>query len=1049
MEFEEKQGKASKNQSNEYKYHAFISYRHADNKEQGRQWATWLHQAIETYDVPADLVGKKNAQGNIIPARIFPIFRDEEELPAHADLGASIVSALEQTNLLIVLCSPRAVASTYVAEEIDYFKKLGHSDRIIAAMIDGEPNSSWDQGKQALGFTNEDECFPLPLQYVYDVKGQPTDKHAEPIAADFRINNNGKPEQGFTTPAAYREYLTAKNASGSKKLDNKSIEKMVAAYQQQLHLMLLKIIAGILGVPLGELTQRDKEYQLEQERLKARRLRQWLGVVVILGILAVIAGTFAYFQKEKANEATRVSIANQLELESNYYNELALKMLNEGDPHSATLLALKALPGSYGKLRPMISKVQKTLLTAYIQAKNTDVLYSNDKGWRKLISHYSYIDAENVSVIAFDHLGLSKKTISIINHDSKDEYELEGELISLKGNNLLLKTEDGISLVDVISRKRMLSKSRVRIGALSSNENFVAVLEGVNIYVYEFRKSDEPIAKINAFIPEATRRSYGNSSKHRTVSFLEFSNNSDAVIFANVNPSTPRGLKTNRSSYTTGFNSGFVKIVDFRTNRILVELEHKSSISGAVLSDFNKFLATKEGDSVNVFNMSKETKFSHQHLNNITFVAFNSDAKFGIIKYLATAATDNNVSIINLAKKSFKCKSLTHSDAVIGMQFSADNSTLITTSLDTISLWNVKKCELITQYHISNTHGLNDEFVSAFMNENGELIVASMHSVKKWNIYKTGLNAFTYVANKDNKEWEIHDKNLSVNKKSSNNKRFFAENLRNSVSVYDDKSKGSYTIKLENYYRNELFFTPDSEKLLILKGETLVIHDLISRNNNIKKYPKWAQLNYLPSINSVRVSTNTEIITFDIDTGIEVKSTVPIESPLGLSDINDDAQIEYSADGSIVAIGNDPYSISIIDFDTKKVIWSVTTNNPVYKFLLLPDNRIITLEFANGSMGDEGAVDIVLYEEGIEKELIKTTVNSNISRYFFYSDGFLYVSEKLDNKTRIFALPELGENLIKEIYDDLKKNECKYLPFIKKLNFPTLSGQDLSALSCS
>ena len=282
-----------------YKYHAFISYRHADNKVHGRQWATWLHQAIETYDVPKDLVGKKNGRGDVIPARIYPIFRDEEELPAHADLGTSIVGALEQTNLLVVLCSPRAVASTYVADEIDYFKKLGGSDRIIAAMIDGEPNTSWDDSKLKLGFTKEDECFPLPLQFEYDQDGNPTEKHAEPIAADFRINNDGKPEQGFTTPAAYREHLKK-----TTKLDNKAIDKKVNAYQQQIHLMLLKIIAGILGVPLGELTQRDKEYQLEQERLKAKKLRQWLGAVVMLAIVAVGTGVFAYFQKEKAQEAT-------------------------------------------------------------------------------------------------------------------------------------------------------------------------------------------------------------------------------------------------------------------------------------------------------------------------------------------------------------------------------------------------------------------------------------------------------------------------------------------------------------------------------------------------------------------------------------------------------------------------------------------------------------------------------------------------------------------------------------------------------------------------
>jgi len=41
----------------------FISYRHADNRDLGRQWATWLHQAIETYEVPADLVGTQNERG--------------------------------------------------------------------------------------------------------------------------------------------------------------------------------------------------------------------------------------------------------------------------------------------------------------------------------------------------------------------------------------------------------------------------------------------------------------------------------------------------------------------------------------------------------------------------------------------------------------------------------------------------------------------------------------------------------------------------------------------------------------------------------------------------------------------------------------------------------------------------------------------------------------------------------------------------------------------------------------------------------------------------
>ena len=104
---------ASKN-----KYYAFISYRHLDNSESGRQWATWLHQAIETYQVPEELVGKTNRRGEVIPERIFPVFRDEEALPADADLSSAITHALDNTEFLVVLCSPRARESSFVADEI-------------------------------------------------------------------------------------------------------------------------------------------------------------------------------------------------------------------------------------------------------------------------------------------------------------------------------------------------------------------------------------------------------------------------------------------------------------------------------------------------------------------------------------------------------------------------------------------------------------------------------------------------------------------------------------------------------------------------------------------------------------------------------------------------------------------------------------------------------------------------------------------------------------------------------------------------------------------
>src|SRR5256885_16644458 len=96
-------------------YAVFLSYRHSDNKEQGRQWATWLHQVLEGYEIPADLIGTKNNQGDTIPPSLYPVFRDEEELPADADLTRNIQQALQRSGLGVVICSPPAPESRFGA----------------------------------------------------------------------------------------------------------------------------------------------------------------------------------------------------------------------------------------------------------------------------------------------------------------------------------------------------------------------------------------------------------------------------------------------------------------------------------------------------------------------------------------------------------------------------------------------------------------------------------------------------------------------------------------------------------------------------------------------------------------------------------------------------------------------------------------------------------------------------------------------------------------------------------------------------------------------
>src|SRR4051794_11054697 len=93
--------------SEDFRYWAFISYSHADAK-----WGDRLHAALETYRLPSRLVRKAQPPGSV-PRRVFPVFRDREELASSASLGENIENALRASRALIVICSPRAAASRW------------------------------------------------------------------------------------------------------------------------------------------------------------------------------------------------------------------------------------------------------------------------------------------------------------------------------------------------------------------------------------------------------------------------------------------------------------------------------------------------------------------------------------------------------------------------------------------------------------------------------------------------------------------------------------------------------------------------------------------------------------------------------------------------------------------------------------------------------------------------------------------------------------------------------------------------------------------------
>jgi WD40 repeat protein len=224
------------------RYAAFISYSNADE-----EIGDWLHRRLENYRVPSPLRGRAGPAGPI-SARLGPVFRDRVELSAAPDLGAEIRRALQDSDALIVLCSPRSRGSRYVGEEIRTFKLLGRGNRIFAAIIDGEPHAA---GKP--GYSAADECFPGVLIYQLDATGGLTSapEPVEPLAADFRDGKDGR-------------------ENGS-----------------------LKLIAGMLGVGLDELVQREKQAE-RRRRFRANVIAAGMSV---LALAAVLAGSVAFWQR--------------------------------------------------------------------------------------------------------------------------------------------------------------------------------------------------------------------------------------------------------------------------------------------------------------------------------------------------------------------------------------------------------------------------------------------------------------------------------------------------------------------------------------------------------------------------------------------------------------------------------------------------------------------------------------------------------------------------------------------------------------------------------
>ncbi len=232
-------------------YRAFISYSHADSR-----WARWVHRRVENYRLPSRLRGTEGDFGPL-PDRFGPIFRDREDLSSAGELGPKIQLALSDSEALIVLCSPDAARSPWVDNEIVQFKRLGRGDRIFALILSGEPNAG-----------DERECFPRALRFDLDADGNIGSTPAEPVAADVRAHKDGK------------------------------------------SLARLKLLSGMLGLPLDTLRQREAARQHRRQFAITALALLVMMVTSVLAIKAVRAQHAAERRQKQAEVLVDFMLGN-------------------------------------------------------------------------------------------------------------------------------------------------------------------------------------------------------------------------------------------------------------------------------------------------------------------------------------------------------------------------------------------------------------------------------------------------------------------------------------------------------------------------------------------------------------------------------------------------------------------------------------------------------------------------------------------------------------------------------------------------------------------
>lgn len=286
-----------------YKYEAFISYRHV---EKDSFVAEQLHKALEEYKLGRKFKDKK----------IKRIFRDKDELPISSNLNDPITDALNNSEFLIIICSPQYLESKWCKRELEVFLEKHDKSKVITVLCEGEPNEAFPDEMLYEERKENDKIVKVPV---------------EPLAADVRGENK------------------------------KEIKKKI-------NIEKLRILAQMIDVNFDDLKQRHRERKMRRAMVVAT---SFACVGIFLGVASTLVAFYINKQNVQIESQNKSLNEKNIKIEEQYHTlllnqsdnlaESSLELLAEGDVLGAIDLSLQALTQYNGADMPYNAKARYAL----------------------------------------------------------------------------------------------------------------------------------------------------------------------------------------------------------------------------------------------------------------------------------------------------------------------------------------------------------------------------------------------------------------------------------------------------------------------------------------------------------------------------------------------------------------------------------------------------------------------------------------------------------------------------------------------------------------